>query len=418
MMTSTTTSEIPPSRIVRFKAHDRLRLALYSHDTMGLGHVRRNLLIAQSLVHSPLNPVILMLTGAHEANHFSMPEDVDCLTLPSLQKEKNGQYRARHLDISLQDLIKLRSHTIGAALDAFQPDIVLVDNVPRGAVKELDPVLKNFRGRARTRFILGLRDVLDEPAVVEREWKAAGNEEAIDDFYDLVLVYGDQHVYDLARSYSFPDAISRRLRYTGYLDQRERLRFTSEELLQVADTLELGSDRLAVCAVGGGQDGSRLAEAFAQTDLPDGMMGVLLTGPYLPEQSRRRLRSYAANRPKLRVVDFLPEPAPLLMLADRIVSMGGYNSVLEALSFEKPTLVVPRVTPRREQILRAQRMKDLGLLHLLHPDSLTPSSLADWLRTDHCLPQVRKTIDLNGLSRMAQLLEPYRAVPYLQRKAL
>jgi predicted glycosyltransferase len=85
--------------------------------------------------------------------------------------------------------------------------------------------------------------------------------------------------------------------------------------------------------------------------------------------------------------------------------MGGYNTVSEILAFEKRALVVPRVAPRREQLIRAQRMSELGLLDVLHPDQLTPGALSQWLgRVPAAMPHARKTIDLNGTSRLPGLL--------------
>ncbi len=94
---------------------------------------------------------------------------MSCLALPPLAKGADGHYTSRTLDVALQDLIGLRSHTIRAALEAFDPDALIVDNVPRGAMRELDGALQHLRLRGRTRCVLGLRDVLDTPHTVRRE---------------------------------------------------------------------------------------------------------------------------------------------------------------------------------------------------------------------------------------------------------
>ena len=124
-----------------------LRIVLYSHDTMGLGHFRRNLLIAKALTSSHLTPQILMISGVKEAGHFKAPHNVDCLTLPSLHKEDNGLYRSRHLGISLSELIDLRCSLIKTAVRKFEPDIFIADNVPRGACSELDETLEYLHAR-------------------------------------------------------------------------------------------------------------------------------------------------------------------------------------------------------------------------------------------------------------------------------
>jgi predicted glycosyltransferase len=188
---------------------------------MGLGHMRRNLLIAQTLATSPWQAVILMIAGAGEASVFEMPPGVDCLTLPALRKGLDGEYRSRRLDVSLQELIALRAKTIRAALEEFEPDVLIVDNVPRGAVGELDPSLEYLRARRNTRCVLGLRDVLDDPAVVHREWRSRANEATIRDHYAAVWVYGDPAVYDLVREYRLALDVAEKVRYTGYLNHRQ-----------------------------------------------------------------------------------------------------------------------------------------------------------------------------------------------------
>src|SRR5205823_11318087 len=165
------------------------RVALYSHDTMGLGHMRRNLLLAQALRHSRLQAVVLMIAGAREASLLTTTAGVDCVALPSLWKDGGGQYHPRHLAVSLEELLALRAKTAGAALEAFAPDVLIVDNVPRGALRELDPVLESLRARRRTRLVLGIRDVLDEPGTLQVELARAQNHDAMRNFYNAHTGY-------------------------------------------------------------------------------------------------------------------------------------------------------------------------------------------------------------------------------------
>jgi predicted glycosyltransferase len=380
-----------------------IRIALYSHDTMGLGHVRRNLLIAQELASSSWQAAILMITGVHSAGTFRMPARVDCLTLPALYKQTNGQYRSRNLNIPLEELSLLRAKTIKAALMAFKPDVLIVDNVPRGALRELEPSLEYLRANHHRLCILGLRDVLDEPAVVRREWQNAQNEEAIRRYYDMIWVYGDPAVCNPASDYDFSPDIGAKVRYTGYFDQRKRLE--AKAPADLLASLDLPPGRLALCLVGGGQDGGRLANTFAQAELPPGFNGVILAGPFMPQRTLQYLHHMAAQHSRLRVIEFMPEPCMLMGYADRIIAMGGYNTTCEVLSFDKPALIVPRVSPRREQLIRAERMRALGLLELLHPERLSPAALTQWLASDiKQPPSARMQIDLNGLKHLPALL--------------
>lgn len=383
----------------------QLRIALYGHDTVGIGHFRRNLLLAQTFSEITPRPVTLVLCGTREATAFSLPPGVDCLAVPSLCKEQKGGYAPRLLDVSLQELIDLRTETIWAALHAFKPDIFIVDKVPRGACRELDWTLQSLRSAGVTRCVLGLRDVLDDPETVRREWLSQETEEAIRDYYDAVWVYGDPAVYDLCREYQLSAETVGKVRFTGYLSppvMPEREAVSGDPYA----VLGLPAGRLVLCMVGGGHDGIQLAEAFVEAELPSETNAVLVTGPQMPVEARQRLHRRVLNRPRFRVLEFVTRPELLLARADRVIAMGGYNTTCELLSLEKTALIVPRVTPRREQLIRAERLRDRGVLDMLHPAQVTPSVLSDWLARDVPRPTgARDTIDMNGVHHLPGLLE-------------
>jgi predicted glycosyltransferase len=373
---------------------------------MGLGHMRRNLLLAQALQHSRLQAVVLMIAGAREASQVTQAAGVDCVALPSLWKDGAGQYSPRHLDVPLADLLSVRARTAAAALEAFAPDVLIVDNVPRGALHELDPALEALRARGRTRLVLGLRDVLDDPVTLQGEWTRAQNHEAVRRYYDAVWIYGDPAVYDPVREYGFTPDVATKVRYTGYLDQRARTRYAGRQRGDPLTLLGLPPGPLALCLVGSGQDGGQLAEAFAQAELPGNTNGVLVMGPCMPLDVRHRVARAAAGRPGWRMIPFLSEPTRLVRRADHVVAMGGYNTVCEVLSFRKPALIVPRVAPRREQLIRAERLEALGLVDVLHPAELTPRALSDWLALSRTPPPpARQRVDLDGLTRVPRFLK-------------
>src|SRR5256886_10122770 len=121
----------------------------------------------------------------------------------------------------------------------------------------------------------------------------------------------------------------------------------------------------------------------------------------MPWEDRQHVRLEAERRPQFRVLDFVHDPTPLIDRADRIIAMGGYNTVCEALSFEKHALIVPRVSPEPEQWIRAQRFRNLGLVDVLHPSELDARKLTEWL-APHLGPPPpgRSQSAFAGLTRM------------------
>ncbi len=385
----------------------KTHISLYSPGIVGLGHLRRNLVISQVLAESKLQSVNLMITEAREASVFvnSMPPGMDCVTLPGLSKSADGICKPRYLDLPLKEVISLRARTIRAALKEFKPDLFIVDNLPRGAYRELDLTLKQIRAAGHTRCILGLRDVLDEPWSVHRDWLRWKNEEAIRDHYDAIWVYGDPAIYNMIDEYRFPPGIASKIRFCGYLDQRKRAALSGPDGVDPFESLSLPPGRLMLCLVGGGQDGEVLAEAFSQAELPPDSYGVIVTGPFMSAQAQQRLAQRAAVNSRLRVVKFIIEPTMLVARADRVIGMGGYNTVCEVLSFEKRALIVPRDKPRREQIIRAERLRDLGLIDMLVLADLNPQRLAEWMARDLPPMKIEGRINMNGLDSLPRMAE-------------
>jgi predicted glycosyltransferase len=379
------------------------RIALYSHDTQGLGHMRRNLQIARAVADAR-SGTVLLIAGAREAGAMELPPGVDCLGLPAVSKSVDGSYGSRSLDIPFERLISLRSDTICAALVAFKPDVLIVDKVPLGAEGELEESLQHLRAR-RVGIVLGLRDVLDDPETVKEELLADRNLDAIRSYYDAVWVYGDPCIYDPALEYGFPSDITDKLRYTGYLGGYVSADSASPRNRKALDGLDLPPGRLALCMVGGGQDGYRIAHEFARADLPPDTNGLILTGPFMPAALRDELIRRSAERERLATLSYVEEPGRLLNMADWVVAMGGYNTVCEILSRAKRALIVPRVVPRTEQLIRAQRMRDLGLLEMLPPDQLSAAALSEWLARDgRPPPDLWERINMAGLACLSALM--------------
>ncbi|MDE3067378.1 MAG: glycosyltransferase [Verrucomicrobiota bacterium] len=385
----------------------KLHIALYSPGTVGLGHMRRNLLIAQVLAESALQSVNLLITEAREASAFvnSMPPGMDCLTLPGLSKGIDGVCRPRYLDLPLKEVIAMRARAIRAALKQFKPDLLIVDNLPRGAYRELDPALKLLKAAGHTRCVLGLRDVLDEPWSVHEAWLRWKNEAAIREYYDAIWVYGDPAIYNMVEEYRFPPSIASKIHFVGYLDQRRRGAFIATAGGDPFEQLSLPTHGLILCTVGGGQDGDRLAKAFSEAQLPADSCGAILTGPFMPAAVYDQLRRRAAANPRLRVLKFVNEPTVLMRHADRVVAMGGYNTVCEVLSLGKRALIVPRVGPRREQYIRAERLRRLGLIDMLKGEEVNPQALSEWFKRDLSPLEIDGRLNLNGLDRLPALVE-------------
>ena len=379
------------------------KVVMYSHDTMGLGHFRRNLLIANELSKSSVLPNILLISGAREAEFFSLPQNVECLTLPSLYKEKDGRYRSRRLDMSLSQLVELRKKILHTTINAFDPDVLIVDGVPWGVEGELIPTLAHLSANKNTHCIFGIRDVWDEPSVIKKEWDKKNNFDALRRYYDQIWIYGDKSVYDPVSEYSLSEEIKEKIRFTGYLYQKSRLGLMSfRDQLGVKEILKTIDGPFVLCLLGSGQDGDSLAKAFINSKLPSGHKGIILTGPHMNPISRERLFRQAQKNSQIIIIEFCNEPTAILQKANYVVAMGGYNTICEILSFRKKALIVPRVVPRKEQLIRASRLQSKGYLDVLRPEKLDSHSISEWLESNK-KPIANYNLKMDGLSTISNL---------------
>lgn len=386
--------------------HRPIRLALYGHDTQGLGHLRRNLRIADAFARGHHAPQTLICAGVAEARAFALPSGVDLVTLPGLRKDANGTYRARSLGLRVDDLVALRADILEAALVAFDPDVLVVDKVALGALREMEPALRALHRAGRCRMALGLRDILDAPRDARREWLCAETTQAVRTYYDALWVYGDPAVADPVAECRLPADVAAKVSFSGYLTEGRR----PSEADGLTDSI-LARGPYVLCVVGGGQDGVPLARAFLDAPLPNGVRGVVITGPFMDAAERAKLEAAAEARPGREVYGFVTEPSWLVRGATAVAAMAGYNTVCELLEAEVPTLLVPRTRPRREQQIRAERLAAMGCVECLLPQEATPAALGAALERLVHRPTPPPCIDLSGVSRLPGMLESLLAVP-------
>jgi predicted glycosyltransferase len=348
------------------------RFVFYSHDGVGLGHLRRNLAIAAALTEAAPNASVLLATGCDELGAHGLAPNVDVLVLPGLRKVGNGRYSARRLPMSGREVRALRSAQLEAAIRSFRPDVVLVDKHPVGVRGELRPALEALRGTGG-RVVLGLRDILDDAASVAEEWSASGVIEEMEHYVDRVLIYGDPRVHDLVEEYGLPASLAALSSYCGYVVNAEPARAQAVDALPAFAT-RLGRRPTVLATAGGGEDGWSLLGAFVQAARDADWDAVVVCGPQLSAARRHELRALSLDSG----VEFHvnePDVGSWFSHVDALVCMGGYNTLCEATSRGTPTLCVPRVRPRREQLIRARAFARLGLLRVAEPDVLTPDLL-------------------------------------------
>lgn len=375
-----------------------MRLLTYSHDSFGLGHLRRSLTLAHAFACRDRAAQALCITGSPVPDLFGLPERCDLLKLPAITKDAAGNYVPRSLRMPFAELVQLRSDLITAAVRSFRPDVVLVDHAAQGAGGELLPVLRRLRSEmVQTRVVLGMRDIHDEPARAHAEFARKGTTEAIAGLYDHILVYGQAGIAIDPARYGLPEALASRATHVGAVVAPEVHRLQ----------LERGSSMLRILGTaGGGEDGYELLRGLVAA-LRGPMAGTelhatVVAGPLLPQRQWDSLQRAAAGDARIHLVRTARAMHELMDHADLVIGMGGYNTVYETLARGLPMLAWPRIQPRLEQHERCNRLAALGaLVALPHEAVHDPHRMAEYVGRAASFRPNLDAIRFDGAARAA-----------------
>lgn len=349
-------------------ARSDLRFLFFTNECVGLGHLRRTLALARAVGERSPRANSLIVTGSTEASSYVLPPRVDTVKLPVLWKHSDGSYRSRQLAIESEELQSLRSQLTLAAAEMFDPVVAVVDKTPLGVRRELLPTLEALRATGRARLVLGLRDVEDDPLAVRRHWRQEGMVDAIRRLYDAVLVYGPDSTPDALDCLGLPD-LGMPVHHCGYVGSP----------LPSRGPQDLPADYLLATA-GGGVDGFELLDAAigAVEERPLPCPLVAVTGPLMPAGDVASLLARSEGL-DVHLVTFRPDMEAVIAGARAVIAMAGYNTVAELVRAGKPSLLVPRVRPSEEQLVRASALARAGSVTMLHPAELTATRLRSML---------------------------------------
>ncbi|MBW4533282.1 MAG: glycosyltransferase [Pleurocapsa minor HA4230-MV1] len=356
------------------------RIMVYSHDAYGLGNIRRMLAICKSLLKSIPNLSILLVSGSPMLQSFRLPQGLDYIKLPCLNRGSSGEMAVKYLNADIESILNLRSELILAAAKNYQPDLVLVDKKPSGIRGELNSTINYLKHHLpNTKFILLLRDILDTPEKTIQEWQKENYYQIVESIYDRILVVGMPEIFDLCQEYQFSQEIASKVRFCGYIRKESGLknRRTIRQELGIQS-----NEKLVLVTPGGGEDGYFLVNNYLdglakERDrfVNQKIRSLIFCGAEMPPEQQQKIYQKAQSLPGVTVLEFTNDLMSYVNTADAVICMCGYNTITEVLQKGKKAIVVPRIKPGQEQLIRAQSLAKAGLIKIIHPDLLNSSLL-------------------------------------------
>ena len=377
---------------------ENARILIYSHDTFGLGHLRRCRAIAHEIVDRYKGVSVLIISGSPVIGSFEFKARVDFIRIPGIIKLHNGEYTSLSLHIDLSETLAIREAIIRQTAKVYTPDLFIVDKEPLGLHGEVRNTLYDLKALG-VRTVLGLRDVLDDETSLREEWIEKQVFPNLDTLYDEIWIYGLPDFYQPLKGLPLESSVDQKTVYTGFLKRMPE---------HVAVDEAIHDTGYLLVTPGGGLDGRALVDLVMSTyarfeTLP--YHAVIVLGPFMHADDRQHFHAQAETMTNITLLDFHPRMENLIVGAKGMITMGGYNTFCEIISFDIPALLFPRTSPRTEQLIRCQRASELGMMTTLDPDTVTPEDLQQHIVNLHLLPKPSSAFlpgMLDGMNTISQ----------------
>jgi len=317
---------------------------------------------------------IMILSGSPIIGSFDFRNRVDFVRIPGVIKLRNGEYTSMNLNIDTDEIMAIRASIIEHTAAIFDPDLFLVDKEPLGLRGEVRGTLEILKRRG-TPLALGLRDVMDEPALLAPEWERKNVVPALEEFYDSIWVYGLPQICDPLEGIELPQSVRDKMVYTGYLRR--------DATPKARPAIDIFERPYFLVTPGGGGDGEevvdwvlRAYESGAEIPHP----ALIVLGPFMQRELQDGFMERAAGLEDVEIITFDAHLENLMADAVGVVAMGGYNTFCEILSFDKRAVLIPRTKPRMEQFIRTSRADELGLVRMIdYSDTTDPTPMVEAL---------------------------------------
>lgn len=386
-----------------------MKIVQYCQHVLGIGHFFRSLEICKALKGHE----VILVTGGPRVE-MSLPSNVREVHLPGLRMDRNFKklFTAGHGN-SIDQVKNNRQKLLLNLFGKETPELFIVELYPFGRKAfrfEIDPVLKAIRNQElpKCRVMCSLRDILVEKDDVTKYEKRVVN--SLNRYFDALLIHADPDLVRLDETFSRIADISIPFDYTGFVTSKPAPNTGS----MLRKRLGIGKDEIfAVASAGGGSVGFPLLEAVIHAikymDTKEKLCLYVFTGPFMDPSDFEHLQKFAGK--KITIARFTTDFLSYLAAADLSVSMAGYNTCMNILAAQVPSLVWP-FAQNREQRLRAERLSRLKAVTVLDDKDLHPHRLAlimDKILEKNFRPRI--SINLNGAANTAKWIETWFETP-------
>ena len=337
----------------------------------GIGHFVRSIELAKGLCNYFS---VSILNGGESVPNFDIPSEINLIPLPAIYKQENVSYLSPvDSTYSIEECFKKRRDIIENSLSNLKPEIIITEHFPFGLLFE-DEVVQLISSakslNSNVKVVCSVRDIIES---------ASGNikdnitVKLLNKWYDLLLIHGDEKYFHLKNTFSRYNEISIPNYHTGYIVKRIEQKVKTDNLKPII-----------LASIAGGRLGKELLNVLIKNHSAVNKKTthklILFTGAFESsfEELTDEIKKLSYNDIELFAFD-RESYLGYFSQADLVISLGGYNSIIESISNRKRLLVYQRefTQGNEEQDLRLNLFKEMGVLNVISSKDLNNCNLAD-----------------------------------------
>ena len=341
---------------------------IYVQHLLGIGHLQRTVYLARELVRKGFE---VQLVSGGRPQQFALDETIQLRQLPPVHSP-DGSF-TRLLDANGNDIDSRwqdsRKRQLLELFTSFAPQVLITETFPFGRRMmrfELIPLLEAAKTCIQClQVVASIRDILQPKTKPGRNQETC---ELIDQYYDHVLVHGDEKIAQLADSFELAERIDDKVAYSGYI-------CTNDPVSPIAQD---GIDEVLVSA-GGSVTGYKILKTAIEARPLCRLKHVkwrILVSHSISDSMFEELQQLATD--DIRVERNRPDFSELVKRARLSISQAGYNTITDILNSDTEAVVIPYAeADELEQTLRAKKFQDVGRVIMLPQADLSAITLAE-----------------------------------------
>lgn len=378
------------------------RFFIYVQHLSGTGHFVRIFEIARILAEKHQ---VYLVDGGRAIPRLTPQFPFEKIKLPPIYRLE-GNLAPVDSNLSIQAVMETRKNILLKSLETIKPDVLLIEHFPFSKAilaPEIIPIIDRARKvNSQVKIICSLRDICPNTRYeINPEQHRSEALFYLEQYFDAILVHSDPKIVKLEDYVSWRSQIKIPIKYTGYVSQKVQTQLQIQQ--------ELTPNKLPPVIVSAGGNGSlslisECIKTWQECLLKKFERQLIIFLPlFMPDKQINQIHEQITDK-SIVIKKFTPNFLEWMQIAALSICQSGYNTCTNILETKTPAILIPDLK-MSDQLPRATRLSELGLVKMIKPNELNSKILTEAIisQIDYTFPP--HNINLDGGYKTCEFLE-------------